>query len=101
MLALDLLIPPLALYALSLGSGWLVSLLLAWCWPTLQLAAWVLSGACAMLLAAVALAWWRYGRHLLSASEMLTVPLYALWKLPVYLAYALRKRSGWVRTKRD
>jgi hypothetical protein len=50
---------------------------------------------------AIGLAWWGFGRHLLSARELTTTPLYALWKLPVYLAYFLKKRSGWVRTKRE
>ena len=50
---------------------------------------------------AIGLGWWFFGRQLLSARELLTTPLYALWKLPVYVAYFLKKRSGWVRTKRD
>ena len=49
---------------------------------------------------AVLLGWWHHGRHLLRAGHLLRLPLYALWKLPVYLAYASGRRSGWVRTQR-
>jgi len=100
-LALDLLIPPLALYVLVLG----LALVLAGAaaglvGPVFGPAAWVLAVAAGALVTAVGLAWWRYGRHLLSAGELLSTPMYAIWKVPVYLAYLLRRRSGWVRTRR-
>lgn len=100
-LALDLLIPPLALYVLTLGAATLGASALAVVWGGAALAVSVLWLALAALLLAVGLAWWHHGRHLLSALELLTTPLYALWKLPVYLAYAIQRRSGWVRTQRD
>ena len=50
------------------------------------------------LVLAVLLGWWHHGRQLLRAGDLLRLPLYALWKLPVYLAYASGRRSGWVRT---
>jgi cellulose synthase/poly-beta-1,6-N-acetylglucosamine synthase-like glycosyltransferase len=99
-LALDLLIPPLALYVLMLAVALPLVVAASLAWPVLSLAAGVtVLAACALALA-VGLSWWRYGRHLLSARELLVTPLYALWKLPVYLAYAVRRRSGWVRTRR-
>lgn len=100
-LALDLLIPPLALYVLTLAAALVLVGAASQVWPVFGLAAGVLALAAGALVLAVGLAWWRYGRHLLSARELLATPLYALWKLPVYLAYALRRRSGWVRTKRN
>jgi len=99
-LALDLLIPPMALYVLSLGTVAVAIGLTSLFSPVLAPAAAVLLVATAMVVLAVGLAWWRYGRHLLTAREILFTPLYAIWKLPVYVAYALRRRSGWVRTKR-
>lgn len=100
-LAMDLMIPPVALYFLLLGTATVLSIALAAVWPVWQAAMWVVLAACAVFALAIGLAWWFFGRQLLSARELLTTPLYALWKLPVYLAYFLRKRSGWVRTKRD
>ena len=54
----------------------------------------------AALFVAITLAWLRHARHLLSLRELLTVPLYAAWKLPVYVAYFLKRKSGWTRTDR-
>jgi hypothetical protein len=100
-LAMDLLIPPVALYFLVLTMGLLTSVVAALVWPVWQLAAGVATLAALALFAAIALTWWHFGRHLLSARELLTTPFYALWKVPVYLAFFLKKRSGWVRTKRE
>lgn len=99
-LAMDLVIPPLALYALTLGGALLATAGLAALVPLLAPAAAVLLVAFLAMALAVALGWWWYGRRLLSVAELLSVPVYAIWKVPVYLAYFLRRRSGWVRTKR-
>ncbi len=99
-LTMDLLIPPTALYFLVLAVTVVGSLAAAAVWPVWRMAA-QLSGVSALcFILAIALAWQGFGRHLLSARELMSTPLYALWKMPVYLAYFLKKRSGWVRTKR-
>ncbi len=100
-LAMDLLIPPVALYFLVLGTAAVLGMALALVWPVWQVAMLLVLVACLCFALAIGLAWWVFGRQLLSARELLTTPLYALWKLPVYLAYFLKKRSGWVRTKRE
>mgnify|MGYP000854593139 FL=1 len=100
-MALDLMIPPVALYFMVLSSLTLALLALAAVWPTAAAAAgWATLSALVFGLS-IFVAWLRFGRHLLTARELLTAPLYAIWKLPVYLAYAMKKRSGWVRTERD
>jgi cellulose synthase/poly-beta-1,6-N-acetylglucosamine synthase-like glycosyltransferase len=99
-MAMDLLIPPVALYFLVLAAALGLSLGAAMVWPVWQLAAVVASVAAVAFFLAIALTWWCFGRHLLSVKELLSTPFYALWKLPVYLAFFLKKRSGWVRTKR-
>jgi cellulose synthase/poly-beta-1,6-N-acetylglucosamine synthase-like glycosyltransferase len=99
-LALDLCIPPVALYV-SMVAGLLAALMaLAWAWPAARAAAALVAGGAGALVLAVLLGWWHFGRHLLRAGDLLRLPLYALWKLPVYLAYATGRRSGWVRTER-
>jgi hypothetical protein len=50
---------------------------------------------------AVLQAWDGFGRHLLSARELLTMPAYALRKIPLYLGYVFKKQTTWVRTERD
>jgi cellulose synthase/poly-beta-1,6-N-acetylglucosamine synthase-like glycosyltransferase len=100
-MALDLLIPPVAFYFLLLAVAECLVVLAAVFWPIWLLAAALLSVSGLGFVVAIGLTWWGFGRHLLSARELMTTPLYALWKLPVYLAYFLKKRSGWVRTKRE
>ena len=57
-------------------------------------------GGLAFMLA-VGLSWLYFGRQLLSWRELLLTPLYAVWKLPVYAAFAIRQRSAWIRTRRN
>ncbi len=100
-MAMDLLIPPLAFYFLLLTLAGMLSCTAAAFWSDWEPAAWI-SGLAALCFGlAIGLGWAGFGRQLLSARELLTPPLYALWKLPVYLAYFLKKKSGWVRTQRD
>jgi cellulose synthase/poly-beta-1,6-N-acetylglucosamine synthase-like glycosyltransferase len=99
-LALDLVIPPLALYFICLALTlplWLIGCLFS---PALAAAAIVsLTSACALALA-ITISWQRQARHLLSVRELLNMPLYVAWKLPVYIAYFLNQRSCWTRTAR-
>ena len=99
-LALDLLIPPLALYFLMLAVMVPLGLAAGLLWPGAQELAMVMAGTVMAFAWAIGLAWWRYGKDLLSLRELVSTPLYALWKIPVYVAYVVRKRSGWVRTQR-
>ncbi len=99
-LALDLCIPPLALYCSVLVGLLALTGVAAAAWPAARpAAALVMAGAIVFVLA-IAIGWWQFGRHLLRARELLHLPLYMLWKLPVYLGYAMGARSSWVRTQR-
>lgn len=98
---LDLTVPPLALLVLLTGTAFLLTLLLAgtgtvsWL-PVALLGAVGLAAALVLLLA-----WWREGRAFLSPAALIRLPLYPLWKIPMYLKLA---RSGapksWNRTER-
>jgi cellulose synthase/poly-beta-1,6-N-acetylglucosamine synthase-like glycosyltransferase len=99
-LAMDLVIPPLALYFVAVAISQPL-FLLGYGSGFVPAAAALLALSSAMALAlAITLAWLRYARQLLSLHELLTVPLYAAWKLPVYVAYFLNRKSGWTRTAR-
>jgi cellulose synthase/poly-beta-1,6-N-acetylglucosamine synthase-like glycosyltransferase len=100
-LAMDLMIPPIALYFILLSSLLLLSSLGAWFFHPLKPMAWVAASGFCTLSLSILIGWWFFGRHLLSVRELLTTPLYALWKLPVYIAFFMKKRSGWKRTDRD
>lgn len=99
--ALDLLVPPLALLALINGAVLLGLILLAATGLTSWLPAVVLAGVGVIAGALLILIWWREGRKFLSPGALLRLPLYMLWKVPMYLRLA---RSGapsaWKRTER-
>ena len=100
-MTLDLCVPPLASLVLML----LVWILLSglWWWLT----GWGAPVAVAMVALmgvslAVVLSWLGFAQHVVSARELLSVPVYALGKVPLYLRLLLKKeRAEWVRTKRD
>ena len=85
---------------MSLLGFCVVAALLAWVFPVFGPMATVLEASFACFAVSILLAWFFFSRHLLSARELITTPLYALWKLPIYLAFFLKKRSGWVRARR-
>lgn len=99
-MALDLSIPPLSLLvmlwlattSLTIGAGFLG---LSWL-PVLMMGV-----AGGMLVLAILLAWLRFGRDQLPAKTLLAIPLYVLWKIPLYLAFLVRPQTKWVRTERD
>lgn len=100
-MTMDLLIPPVALYFLVLATAAAITVAGAILWPVWHGAAILVGLSTGCFGLAIGLAWFGFGRHLLTARELLGTPLYALWKIPVYVAYFLKRRSGWVRTKRD
>jgi cellulose synthase/poly-beta-1,6-N-acetylglucosamine synthase-like glycosyltransferase len=99
-LALELGILPLSLLVMTWGALTLVTLVFALgtaSWLPLGLAAW----AGVALFTAVLLAWYRYGRSDLSWRQLVMIPVYILWKVPLYLAFLIRPEKRWVRTRRD
>ncbi len=99
-LALDLSVPPLA----SLALLWAAFLLAAGTSALMGGQALPLQMALAAtgcLVGALVLAWWGHGRKIISAVELVSVPLYALRKLPLYAGFLRRRQTEWVRTERD
>lgn len=99
-LALDLSVPPLALLALQVLLIWLVSLFLYLFtrdgWPL------GLSTVAMILLSVSALtSWRRYGRSILSPSDLSQALIYALWKIPLYVKFLTARQIKWIRSKRD
>jgi len=98
---LDLAVPPLALFAMVNVAALLLLLLLA----TTGLISWAPAlalGAIGLIAAtALGLAWWREGRSVLRPAALVRIPLYALWKLPMYAGLVRKGAPGeWNRTAR-
>ena len=100
-MALDLMVPPLALLTLLVAGVATLNFSIA----GLLLGNWLLpflSALTLLLLAlSVAIAWARFGRDVVSHWELLSVPWYVLSKLSIYAGFMLRRQKSWVRTKRD
>jgi len=100
-LGFDLMVPPLALLVAILILGQLVSLLAVVVGlsglPFIIFTANILA-----VLLGVLIGWSAFGRQLLGATELLKIPLYVVWKLPLYLTFFSRRRqTTWERTERD
>ncbi|BBR55788.1 MULTISPECIES: glycosyltransferase family 2 protein [Pseudomonas] len=99
-LALDLMVPPLALLVLALAGFFCLSWL-AWLLLDVSTAPWLASCAVVLLGIAVLLAWYRFCRGLIAFSVLLYAPLYAAKKIPIYLGFLVKRQVDWVRSKRD
>lgn len=98
-MALDLTVPPLSLLVIAwvvvtalTGAIWLAR------GPVLPLYLMIAGGAC--LAGAVLVAWARHARKVLPLRYLLAAPLYAAWKIPLYLGFLIRRETSWVRTPR-
>jgi cellulose synthase/poly-beta-1,6-N-acetylglucosamine synthase-like glycosyltransferase len=101
---LDLSVPPMALMVMAQLGAWTVAVVGASAGlqaGTIWFAIALLTLGLMLTTVAVVLAWRGYARHLLSPRELLTVPAYALRKIPLYLGYLVKKQTAWVRTERD
>jgi FtsH-binding integral membrane protein len=61
----------------------------------------VLAIAGLLLLAAIITAWAKFARQDLPLLQLLAVPLYILWKIPLYLTFLFKPQTNWIRTKRN
>ncbi len=98
-LGAHLLVPPLALLVLlslvGLALAGLVGAMANY-WTPLAILATAFLLAVALLLAA----WWRHGRSELPVGALMRIPLYILWKIPIYVGFFTRRQTGWNRTRR-
>lgn len=100
LMALDLAVPPLSLLVI----GWIGATVL--CMATAMLGA---SNRPAMTLAclgvamvlAVFVGWFRFARQTIPLSQLLAIPAYVLWKIPIYCQFILSRQTAWVRTGRE
>lgn len=99
-LALELSVLPLSLLVmLWAGVLAMTALFTVFTGLTLPLLLAGMAGICLFL--AIALAWWRYGRSEISLKQLVQIPLYIFWKIPLYVGYVLSPEKRWVRTERD
>jgi cellulose synthase/poly-beta-1,6-N-acetylglucosamine synthase-like glycosyltransferase len=99
-LALDLMVPPLALL-LGLTTAMAAINVAAWALWDARVPVLASAMALALLGATVLVAWARVGRDVLRLRELACAPLYVAVKLPIYLRFLVGRQVDWVRAKRD
>lgn len=98
-MALDLSVPPLALLALILAA--VEGVTLSWFVLTSSARPVLLATASSGLFGLViGIAWWRFGRGLLSVRDFLAVPFYCASKIPSFLRFFTKRQIAWVRSPR-
>lgn len=99
-MALDLCVPPLALLML-LATATCAGSVAAHAYTGTTLPLLLATAALVLPTTAVLLAWMRHGRSVIALQDLACAPLYMLWKVPLYLMFALKRQAAWVRTRRD
>lgn len=99
-LAVDICVPPLSLLAIAILLVTSAAVLLAIC--TLYTAPLAICAAdLLVLLAALSLSWWVYGRDVIPAKHLYRLGAFFLSKFPIYLDLLVRRTSTqWTRTRR-
>ncbi|WP_341207083.1 glycosyltransferase family 2 protein [uncultured Sphingomonas sp.] len=96
---LSLAVPPLTLLLLldvaGLGALAVLTLVGAAAWPALVVGALLL-----LALFALVAAWAQAGRPFLSGAAAIRLPIYILWKIPLYLGLARKRPTDWLRAGR-
>lgn len=100
-LALDLSVPPLALLVMLLSANLAITSVFAIFFGSVLTAFQVNLLAFGLLLTGIVIAWWRWGREVVTFSAMLMVPLYVVRKIPQYISFVFKKQKVWNRTERD
>lgn len=95
-MTLDLIVPPLAMLTM------ICAMLFAFCYFfSIQPALLISSLLLFALTISILLAWFKFGRDIISFKQLCYAPLYAMTKLPLYIKFFLNRQVEWVRSKRD
>ncbi len=98
--ALDLSIPPLSLLVLL----WLTLAgvaLLAAEFGGFLLPAIVAGLGTGLIFTSVFISWAKFASDMIPSQALLAIPLYILWKIPLYFKFFTKPQTQWVRTERD
>ena len=98
-MALDLCVPPLALLV-ALLSGFLMLATLAYMMGISYLPLLISLASIVILALSILLAWWGWGRHIISAFTFLFIPFYVVFKTPYFVSFIFKRQKKWVRTGR-
>ncbi len=98
-LALELAVPPLSLLMM------IVALHLSFCgmlwfYEDSFLPGAILASATMVAIIGILCSWMKFGRKIISPKILILLPVYILWKIPIYLKLMVSPQRQWVRTQR-
>lgn len=100
-MAFDLSVPPLALLvALLFGYSAALGIVVV-LFDMAQLAFQITVVALFILTFSTAVAWWGWGRKIITFSTLLLVPVYVVSKIPYYIKFLFKRQKAWNKTERD
>lgn len=99
-MAFDLCVPPLALLVVMLSGLFIISSIAALAGMT-TIPFLISLTSLALLACAILLAWWGWGRGIITITTLLLVPVYVLSKIPYYFNFIFKRQKKWVRTDRE
>ncbi|MGD1858328.1 MAG: glycosyltransferase family 2 protein [Leptolyngbyaceae cyanobacterium] len=100
-LALDLCVPPLSLLVMLWVAGAALVTAMTLLFSTIWLPAMAVYGSGLGLLIAICLAWSGFARQDIPLNKLLSIPLYVLWKIPLYFKFLKGPEAQWIRTDRE
>jgi cellulose synthase/poly-beta-1,6-N-acetylglucosamine synthase-like glycosyltransferase len=99
-LALELLVPPLSMFVpLFFLAGAIIIGASASLGAVAPATLWLSSAA--LFMTGLGFAWHKFGRRILAARQLASIPHYMMTKLPIYTRFFTHRQSAWVRTARD
>ena len=101
MIGAHMMVPPLAMLILLCVVALAILGVLFWAGSGSLAPLIVLTSGLLLLCIALLAAWWKEGRTVISGGTLLKIPLYLLWKVPIYLRYFTARQTAWNRTQRD
>jgi cellulose synthase/poly-beta-1,6-N-acetylglucosamine synthase-like glycosyltransferase len=96
----DLFVPPLSLLVIT----WLGTMVISLFFGVLGvswLATLIVSLGGLFFFTAILTAWYTFARKEFPLGELLAIPLYVLWKIPVYIKFIIKPEKKWIRTERE
>lgn len=100
-MAFDLFVPPLALLVVFLFGYASITGVALMLYDVGIVAFQVTLSGFVILTIAIAVAWWGWGRNIISFSTMLLVPVYVISKIPHYVKFLFKRQKAWNKTERD
>ncbi|WP_066348878.1 glycosyltransferase family 2 protein [Geminocystis sp. NIES-3708] len=99
-IASDLFIPPLSLLvSIWLGLSLISVLMIILNLNYIPFIALMIAGV--MIFTGILIAWVKFGQEELPLINLLRIPLYILWKIPLYFKFLWKRENQWIRTERD